>query len=153
MHIHLIAIGRMQRGPTETLMQDYIRRLPWSFSVREIELKKPSQDTDSRKAQEAERLLAEIPKSAVTIALDERGKQLTSRDLARQIGRWQDDGIRDLALIIGGADGLDDSVRKAARMVLGLGALTWPHMLVRAMLAEQMYRSWAILQGHPYHRD
>lgn len=153
MNIHLIAVGRMQKGPERQLMDEYARRLQWPFKLTEIDIKKPARDTQTRKTQEAEKLLAAIPHGAYVIALDERGKQLASRELAQKIGRWSDEGARDIALIIGGADGLDQSIRDRAHLTLGLGALTWPHMLVRAMIVEQIYRSWSILSGHPYHRD
>lgn len=153
MRVHLIAIGKMQRGPEYDLIDAYKARLPWPFEVREIELKRPHKDTETRKQQEAERLMDAIPPGAAIVALDERGKALSSRVFASRIDTWQAEGQKDLALVIGGADGLADSIRSKAHLVLGLGALTWPHMLVRVLVAEQMYRAWSILAGHPYHRD
>lgn len=105
-----------------------------------------------RRAREGEALLAAIPGGARIVALDERGRSESSEALANRLGRWRDDGVRTAGFIIGGADGLDESVRKKADLVLSFGALTWPHMLVRAMLAEQLYRAQSILAGHPYHR-
>jgi len=87
------------------------------------------------------------------IALDERGKTLASGDFATLLGRWRDDGVGDLAFAIGGAGGLDASVREAAALTLALGPMTWPHLLTRALLAEQLYRAQSILTGHPYHRE
>lgn len=153
MHIHLIAIGKMQRGPEQALIETYKARLPWALTVREIDLKRPHKDSETRKAQEAERLMEAVPAGATLIALDERGKSHTSRSFASLIDRWQAEGQKEIALVIGGADGLADSVRKSAHMVLNLGTLTWPHMLVRVLVAEQIYRAWSILAGHPYHRD
>jgi 23S rRNA (pseudouridine1915-N3)-methyltransferase len=102
-------------------------------------------------AEEAERLNASIPKGARIIALDEQGRAMTSEDFARHLAKLRDDGS-DLAFVIGGPDGLAASFRNAAHERLGFSAQTWPHMLVRAMLAEQLYRACAILSGHPYHR-
>jgi 23S rRNA (pseudouridine1915-N3)-methyltransferase len=98
-------------------------------------------------------LLADaVPKGATIIVLDQRGKTLSSEDFATRLGRWQDEGVGDLAFIIGGADGLDPAWRQRAALVLSLGAMTWPHVLARVMLAEQLYRAQSILAGHPYHR-
>jgi 23S rRNA (pseudouridine1915-N3)-methyltransferase len=89
----------------------------------------------------------------IVVVLDERGRNLSSRDFAAQMGIWRDDGAAEIAFLIGGADGHDDGVRKRADLLLSLGALTWPHQLVRVLLAEQLYRAQQILAGHPYHRD
>ena len=104
------------------------------------------------KAREAELLLGAIPERAVTVALDGGGKMLSSEDFARRLGGWRDDGVASVAFLIGGADGHGDAVLKQADLRLSLGAMTWPHMLVRAMLAEQLWRAASILSGHPYHR-
>ncbi len=152
MNIDLIAVGRMQRGPVADMFADYQRRLPWPLTVREIDIKK-KMPAAARKQEEAERILAELKPHSYVIALDERGKHLTSVDLAGTIGRVRDDGIRTMSVIIGGADGLTDAVRSRADLCLCFGKLTWPHMLIRAMLAEQLYRAWSIDAGHPYHRE
>ncbi len=94
-----------------------------------------------------------VPSGAAIVALDETGKHLASRAFAKQIRQWQDEGRPCAAFMIGGADGLDDSVRQRADLILSFGRATWPHLLVRGMLAEQVYRSQQILAGHPYHRD
>ena len=153
MRLYLIAIGKMQRGPEYDLVAAYRGRLPWPFEIRELEVKRPHRDITTRKEQEADRLLEAIPDGAAVIALDETGKSLTSRAFASRIDTWQAEGQKDLALVIGGADGLSDRITRKADLVLGLGALTWPHMLVRVLVAEQVYRAWSILAGHPYHRD
>ena len=153
MRITILAIGKAQRGPTEDLVAEYTRRCPWDIEVKEFDFKKPAKTADLRKAQEAERLLDAIPNNAIVITLDERGKALSSRSLASKIEAFQNEGLSEICFIIGGADGLDETVRKKARLTLAFGTLTWPHMLVRAMLAEQIYRVWTILNGHPYHRD
>ncbi len=105
-----------------------------------------------RKPREAEKLLAAVPPGAKIVALDERGKSLTSAEFAAALGTWRDQGAPAVAFLIGGADGHDDGIRRKADLVLNLGTLTWPHMLVRGLIAEQIYRAQCILDGHPYHR-
>lgn len=153
MQISIIAIGRMQRGPEQTMVDEYLKRLPWKKNIIEIDIKKPAKTVAERKAKEAERLLAAVPSGAAMIVLDENGKDLTSRAFAKKIDHWQMEGFRSLAFIIGGADGLDTSILQKARLKMALGTLTWPHMMVRVMIAEQIYRAWSINAGHPYHRD
>lgn len=151
MHIVVAAVGRAKSGPERELFDSYIARLPWRVDVKEIELKK-EMAVDVRRAREAEALLAAVPDGARIVALDERGRSDNSDAFAKRLGRWRDDGVRSVAFLIGGADGLDETIRKRADVVLNFGALTWPHMLVRALLAEQLYRAHTILTGHPYHR-
>ncbi len=153
MHISIIAIGRMQRGPEHTLVGDYLKRLPWKHSIIEIEIKKQSANAEERKLREADRLLAAVPDGAALVVLDEGGKALNSRAFAAKLSDWQSTGYSDIAFVIGGADGLHTSVRDKAHLKLAFGALTWPHMLVRVLLSEQIYRAWSINAGHPYHRD
>lgn len=153
MNISLHAIGRMSAGPEADLLETYRKRLPWSFTVHEYEIKRPHSNTHTRMEQEAEKLLSAIPNGAAIIALDERGKTLPSRTFSDTLHGFQADNIRSIAFIIGGADGLAPAVRDKADMLIAFGAMTWPHMLVRAMLAEQLYRAWSIGAGHPYHRD
>lgn len=151
MRIHLIAVGRAKRGPEKDLFDTYSGRIRWPFQLHEVEEKRPLSG-DELKVREAELLLGALPEGAVLVALDERGKPLGSEQLAGKIEGWRDGGAGDLAFMIGGADGLHDSIRKRADLILNFGALTWPHMLVRGMLAEQVYRAQQILAGHPYHR-
>lgn len=151
MQIIVAAIGKAKPGPEKELFAAYAARVPWRIDLKEIEIKKELA-VDARRAREGEALLAAIPEGARIIALDERGKAETSEVFAKRLGRWRDDGVRCVAFIIGGADGLDEALRKRADAVLSFGALTWPHMLVRALLAEQVYRAHTILTGHPYHR-
>ena len=106
-----------------------------------------------RRAREADLILAALPAEARLIALDERGAPWSSRDLAEQIGGWRDRGVATLAFAIGGADGLGSAAVERADAVVALGAMTWPHLLVRVLLLEQLYRAQQILAGHPYHRD
>ena len=149
MRLTIAAVGRARGGPVRTLFDNYCGRLPWQVHLQEI----AEADGPQRKAREGEKLLAAIPDSAVLVALDEHGKTFDSRQLAGWIGRQRDEGQRDLAFVIGGADGLAEPVLKKAGLILSLGAMTWPHMMVRAMLMEQVYRAHTILTGHPYHRD
>ena len=153
MRITIIALGKAGRGPEQQMIDDYLRRLPWDASVKEFEIKKPARTAELRKEQEAEKIISAIPTGASVIVLDERGKHLSSRKLAEKIDNWQVMGSSNLAIIIGGADGLSETITKRADLLLAFGSLTWPHMLVRAMLSEQIYRVWSILHSHPYHRD
>ena len=151
MQIVIAAIGRAKGGPERELYQSYVERLPWRVDLKEIEIKKETA-VAARKAKEGEALLAAVPDGARIVALDERGRTDASAAFAKRLEGWRDGGVRAVAFLIGGADGLSDDVRKRADVVLSLGAMTWPHMLVRAMLAEQLYRAHSILSGHPYHR-
>ncbi len=139
-------------GPERALFEHYAGRISFALELREIEEKKKLKP-DLLKRREGELLLAQVPVGAVVVALDEAGKTLSSTAFAEKIGRWRDDGVRDVAFIIGGADGLDGAVKKRADLMISFGSQTWPHLLVRGLLAEQIYRAECILAGHPYHRD
>lgn len=152
MRILIAAVGRAKAGPERALYEHYAGRITFPLTLKEVEEKR-ALAAPELKRREAELLLAALPDGATVVALDERGKGLTSRKFAETIGRWRDDGIRDLVFLIGGADGLDEPIRKKAALVLSLGDATWPHMLVRGLIAEQIYRAQCILSGHPYHRD
>jgi 23S rRNA (pseudouridine1915-N3)-methyltransferase len=147
----IAAVGKAKAGPERDLYESYLARLPWRVDLKEIEIKKDLA-VNVRRAREGEALLAAVPAGARIVALDERGRTESSDAFAKRLGRWRDDGVRSVGFVIGGADGLDEAVRKKADFVLSFGAPTWPHMLVRAMLAEQIYRAQSILAGHPYHR-
>ncbi len=151
MRITIAAAGKFRRGPERALYETYAERLSWPIQLKEIE-DRAKFAPQARRAKEAERLLGAVPDGAILIALDETGSALSSRAFALRIGRWRDDGAADLAFVIGGAEGLDRALIKRASLVLSLGPMTWPHLMVRAMLAEQLYRAEAILRGHPYHR-
>ena len=151
MNILIAAIGRAKSGPEKDLTEEYVSRLPWRVDLKEIEIKKEA-DTATRKAKEGAALLAAVPAGARIVALDERGKAQSSEQFAKRLGAWRDGGVRSVAFLIGGADGHDETVRAKAEMLLSFGAMTWPHMMVRAMLAEQLYRAHSILTNHPYHR-
>lgn len=156
MRITLAAVGRAKAGPARDLFEHYAERLKHGslgpIALKEVEERRPL-GTAELKAREAELLRTAVPADARMIALDERGKALTSLEFSRLLGGWRDEGTRDLAFLIGGAEGLDKSLRAAAERVVSLGPMTWPHLLVRGLLAEQLYRAQSILSGHPYHRE
>jgi 23S rRNA (pseudouridine1915-N3)-methyltransferase len=151
MRLTIAAIGRAGRGPERDLYDHYAGRIRWPLALREIEQKRrlPASELMRR---EGELLLAAVPTDAVTVALDRRGRQMDSAAFARQLGRWRDQSVANVAFLIGGADGHAEALLEAASLVLSFGAMTWPHQLARAMLAEQIYRGQQILAGHPYHR-
>ena len=130
----------------------YSRRIASPLTIVELEERRRL-PTTALKAREAQLILGALPPGACLVALDERGAAWSSRALADRIAAWRDRGVPELAFAIGGADGLDTSVLEQAHATLSLGAMTWPHLLVRGMLLEQLYRSQQILAGHPYHRE
>lgn len=155
MRVHLCAVGRLRAGPERDLVSDYLQR--FDRTGRALALGPAVEhEVEDRKnagmAAEAELLARAVPAGAVLVVLDERGKLMSSPDFAAQLGRWRDDGRQDLAFVIGGADGIDPALRARADLAISFGAMVWPHMLVRVMLAEQLYRAAAILAGTPYHR-
>jgi len=152
MRITLAAVGRAKPGPARDLYEQYVGRLNWRITLKEVEERRAF-PPGRLKEREGELLLAALPAGAKVVALDESGKTLTSKAFARLLGEWRDSGEQNIAFVIGGADGLSPAVRQAAHQTLAFGAMTWPHMLVRALLAEQLYRAQSILAGHPYHRD
>lgn len=155
MNITIVCVGksgRTKHDAARALVKAYSERLPWPVTIKEVEDKRPG-DVQQRKAREAALLLKAFPKNAAIIALDEHGKSLTSREFARTITKWGDTGIANLCFVIGGADGLDENILQSAHLTLSLSAMTWPHLLARVMLLEQLYRAWSLQTGHPYHRD
>lgn len=152
MRLTLIAVGRAKKGPEQELFASYQKRLRPSLELIEVEEKRRLSDAELM-AREAELILAKVPEGAYVIALDERGKAMKSRAFSRFLTTEQDNGTRDMVFLIGGANGLAPEVRDRANKLLCFGPQTWPHMLVRSMLAEQIYRAQSIQAGHPYHRD
>ncbi len=154
MRVTLCVVGRLRAGPERDLIDDYLTRFDRTgralglgpVDVREVDAK------GAGMAAEAGLLERALPAGAAVIALDERGKLRSSPEFAADVARWRDDGRSDLAFIIGGADGIDPSLRAKADASLSFGKMVWPHMLVRVMLAEQLYRAASILAGSPYHR-
>lgn len=145
------AVGRGADPLTDALFRDYARRCPWPIRLVEVQ-PRGTLPPDRRMEVEADLLLAAAPPGTALVALDARGEDATSEELAARLGAWRDEGRRSATFVIGGADGLALRALAAARWRLAFGRLTWPHRLVRAMLAEQLYRATAILAGHPYHR-
>jgi 23S rRNA (pseudouridine1915-N3)-methyltransferase len=156
MRIVICAVGRARTGPLRTLFEDYAGRIDGTRLFGRVELREVEErralPAAELKLREAELLAAALPKGATVVALDGRGHAMTSEGFASRLAKWRDGGVADLAFVIGGADGLDKTLLEKANLALSLGAMTWPHLLVRAMLAEQIYRAATILQGHPYHR-
>jgi 23S rRNA (pseudouridine1915-N3)-methyltransferase len=151
MRLTIIAVGRHKAGPLKALQEFYAERIRWPLTIREVEERRKLPPAEL-KAREGELILGAMPKDVVLIVLDARGKNLSSTDFADRLARWGDADAR-LAFVIGGADGLADNVIDKAKLVLALGAMTWPHLLVRGMLLEQIYRAQQILAGHAYHRE
>jgi 23S rRNA (pseudouridine1915-N3)-methyltransferase len=152
MRITILAVGKIRHGIFNQLYEHYASRLRWEVILHEIESlsqKNPHQ----RRKDEAIRLLALVPDNAQIVTLDESGKVISSRELASWMGRQIEEGIKDICLIIGGAQGLESSILLKSHLIIALGRATWPHLLVRGMIAEQLYRIQQILSGHPYHKD
>lgn len=154
MKISLIAIGQRLPPWADAAVKDYVERLPADFKVDLKELKaepRTGGDVGRAVAAEAARIRAALPPSALTVALDECGRDWTTAQLAEQLGRWRDDA-QAVAFVIGGADGLDASLKREAAFGLRLSSMTLPHALARVLLVEQIYRAWTVLTRHPYHR-
>lgn len=155
MKMYILAVGDKLPPWAEEAVADYLRRLPRDWTVRIVALRperRDGQPIERIRAIEAVRLLERCPRAARMIALDERGEQWTTRQFANALADWRADG-RDVALFIGGADGLDPVLLDRAEYKLGLSRLTLPHALARVLLVEQLYRAVSLLAGHPYHRD
>jgi 23S rRNA (pseudouridine1915-N3)-methyltransferase len=159
MQLAVHAVGRMKTGPEQDLAARFFDRLARSGPPIGLEFsgvfetaEGRAHSVDERRRDEAARLRAEIVRGAATVVLDERGKSISSEEFARRIADLRDGGRKALAFVIGGPDGLDASLRAEAELIVSFGRMTWPHQLVRVMLAEQLYRAVTILSGHPYHR-
>jgi 23S rRNA (pseudouridine1915-N3)-methyltransferase len=137
--LHIVARGKIGRSPEADLVERYLKRIAWPTKVTEL-------------ADRGGRLPAPAA-NGITIVLDERGRALSSTELARTLEGWRDSGKREARFLIGAADGHDEAQRRTADFLLSFGPATWPHLLVRAMLAEQLFRATSILANHPYHRD
>lgn len=159
MRVGLFAVGRLKAGPEKDLAARYLDRFSKAGPAIGLELARVTEvpesrasSTETRKREEAVLLEKALTESSLLILLDERGKALDSEGFASLIAAFRDSGKRDLMLAIGGADGLDPALHDKADAVICLGKMTWPHQLVRILLAEQLYRAVTILSGHPYHR-
>ena len=155
MQLHILAIGRAKNSPEARLTDQYLTRLPFKGQLFEAESRLPY--GAARTTDESDTLLglyqAKKPKSSKLVALDPHGHNISSPELAQLISKWRDAGIGATFFAIGGADGHSQSLLSAADKTLSFGAATWPHMLFRAMLAEQLYRAETIIKGHPYHKS
>ena len=139
MRLHVIARGKIGRSPEAELVARYEKRIGWPFKLTELPDSGGTVPAPLAPSKE--------------VLLDERGRLMSSEDFAALLGRWRDDGMREALFLIGAADGHGDEARDGADLLLGFGAMTWPHLMVRAMLAEQLYRATTIIAGHPYHRS
>jgi len=137
--LHIVARGKIGRSPEAELVERYLKRIGWPTKVTELP------DRGGK--------MPDLPANAASIVLDERGKALASSELAAKLESWRDGGMREARFFIGAADGHDEEMRRSADLLLSFGPATWPHMLARAMLAEQLFRSVSILANHPYHRE
>jgi 23S rRNA (pseudouridine1915-N3)-methyltransferase len=137
--LHIVARGKIGRSPEAELVERYLKRIAWSTKVTELP------DTGGK--------VPPLRGDSVTIALDERGQSLSSIELAKKLEGWRDGGRREARFLIGAADGHEEEQRRSADLLLSFGAATWPHLLVRAMLVEQLFRATSILANHPYHRE
>jgi 23S rRNA (pseudouridine1915-N3)-methyltransferase len=144
MLLHIIARGKIGRSPEADLVDRYIKRLTMPHKITEM----PEVSGKGGGGK-----LPPAPPGTVTVMLDEKGKQLSSLDFAKRLEGWRDGGKRECRFLIGAADGFDDAERDNADLLIAFGAMTWPHMMARAMLAEQLWRACSILAGHPYHRE
>lgn len=155
MRLRIVALGQRMPSWVADAVADYAKRLPRETSFELVELKPAARDRGRTVAQmlaEESRAIGMACTGATVVALDERGAAWTTRELADRLARWREDG-RDVAFVIGSADGLDASVKAGASAVVALSAMTLPHGLVRVVLAEQLYRAASLLAGHPYHRE
>ncbi|NOD32021.1 23S rRNA (pseudouridine(1915)-N(3))-methyltransferase RlmH [Ruegeria atlantica] len=155
MRISIVAVGRLRAGPEKSLLDDYLTRFDRTgrgLGLGPARLIEVEDKKNAGMGAEAALLRKALPKGAVICTLDERGRVMSSPDFAKKLGSWRDAGRQDLALIIGGADGIDPALRAEADFSISFGSMVWPHMLVRVMLAEQLYRAATILSGGPYHR-
>jgi len=139
MLLHIVARGRIGRGPEAELVDRYLKRVAWPVRITELP------DSGGR--------IPPIEGATRIVMLDETGMDLPSRAIATKLGGWRDDGVRETRFLIGAADGFDDEARKQADLLLSFGRATWPHLMARAMLAEQLWRALSILANHPYHRE
>ena len=138
MLLHIVARGKIGRSPEAELVERYLKRISWPTKLTELSERAPSPPAQN---------------TSVTVLLDEKGTALSSVELAKKLDQWRDNGMREARFVIGPADGHSDEERRQADLLLSFGPATWPHLLVRAMLAEQLFRATSILANHPYHRE
>jgi 23S rRNA (pseudouridine1915-N3)-methyltransferase len=136
--LHIIARGKIGRSPESELVERYLKRIAWPTKLTELSERAPLPPAQS---------------VSVSVLLDEKGKALSSMELAKKLEQWRDSGTREARFVVGAADGHSDAERESADLLLSFGPATWPHLMVRAMLAEQLFRATSILANHPYHRE
>lgn len=139
MLLHIVARGKIGRSPEADLVDRYLKRISWPTRLTELP------DRGGK--------MPDLPPNSISVVLDERGEAISSTELAKRLDRWRDGGKREARFLIGAADGHDEEQRRNADLLLSFGPATWPHLLVRAMLAEQLFRATSILANHPYHRE
>jgi 23S rRNA (pseudouridine1915-N3)-methyltransferase len=137
--LHIVARGKIGRSPEADLVDRYLKRISWPTRLTELP------DRGGK--------MPDLPPNSISIVLDERGEAISSTELAKRLDRWRDGGKREARFVIGAADGHDEERRRNADLLLSFGPATWPHLLARAMLAEQLFRATSILANHPYHRE
>ena len=140
MQLHVIARGKIGRSPEAELVERYAKRIAWPFKLTEL-------------PESGGRVPPPVLAPARNVLLDERGKIMSSEQFAVLLGRWRDEGVRETRFVLGAADGHGEKARQEADLLLAFGAMTWPHLLARALLVEQLWRATSILAGHPYHRS
>jgi 23S rRNA (pseudouridine1915-N3)-methyltransferase len=149
--IDLIVVGKVKKGSWYDLIDDYVTRTKWTLNVIEVESK--FTDAKAQQSHEQRLILEKLDEDSFIIVLDERGDGLRSLDFAHTIQKIQSTGADKITFLIGGAEGFTDEIRNKANMMLSFGQQTWPHVMVRVMLLEQIYRAQQIIAGHPYHRE
>jgi 23S rRNA (pseudouridine1915-N3)-methyltransferase len=152
MRLVIVSVGRWKSGPERELFARYVERCPWRIDLLELVLKRTAPASGLRAA-EAELMLPHVAGPAPVVVLDERGRLQSSADIAQSLGEWRDRAAGPVRFVVGGADGVEPRLSERADAVWSFGRVTWPHLLVRVLLAEQLYRAASILAGHPYHRD
>lgn len=154
MRITIISVGKFENSPLKAVFENYLKRLKWKVELKEIEQRNSKNITSAQlKNIEAELILKALKPSSKIIALDEHGKEFTSRNFAKLISDSALNGDSDLTFIIGGSDGLGEEVLKKSHLKMSLGLMTFPHLMARSILIEQIYRAQTIIENHPYHRD
>lgn len=153
MRIQILAIGKMKKNsPEKQIIDDYIQKTLWPIEIHEAEEHRPLSSVQIKEA-EGKLLEKMIPKGAKIVVLDEKGKELNSHEFSEQIEHWKDQSVSDIVFLIGGAFGHSSEIKQKADLLLSFGRMTLPHMLMRAVLTEQIYRAFTLSEGHPYHKD
>lgn len=152
MKILITACGKLKDKNIDNLIQEYIKRVKWNIKIVEVETQNKSKNQEITKHEEEKLLLQKIPENYYKIALDEKGKLIDSVEFSQMLAKISVNQTSNIAFIIGGADGLSENIRKTANLTISLGKFTYPHMLARLLLVEQLYRSFTIIEGKSYHK-